>query len=102
MGLAPVIGVAPSPGKAGLKGGIKAFKHSFKYAKRVRARALQDPVSHNFPYSFDDAILSSQPLIKNNGYKLFQKVGTMNWKNGVFEIGLTKNGIIDHRFFRPY
>lgn len=64
-------------------------------------RAVQNPVSHNFPYSFDDAILATKPLLKNNGYKIFQKVGTMNGKNGVFEIGLTKNGIIDHRFFRP-
>lgn len=79
----------------------KAFKHNFKYADRVRMRAVQDPVSHNFPYSFDDAVLATKPLLKNNGYKIFQKAGTMNGKNGVFEIGLTKNGIIDHRFFRP-
>lgn len=64
-------------------------------------RAVQDPVSHNFPYSFDDEILSTNPLLKVNGYKIFQQQGTMNGKNGVFEIGLTKDGIIDHRFFRP-
>jgi len=64
-------------------------------------RALQDPVSHNFQYSFDNAILSTKPILKNNGNKMFQKAGTMNGKNGVFEIGLTKNGIIDHRFFKP-
>ncbi|MEO1655123.1 MAG: RHS repeat-associated core domain-containing protein, partial [Bacteroidota bacterium] len=27
------------------------YKHSFKYADRVRMRGVQDPVSHNFPYS---------------------------------------------------
>jgi len=81
--------------------GANVFKHSFKYADRVRMRAVQDPVSHNFPYSFDDAILSTKPILKNNGYKIFQQSGIMNGKNGVFEIGLTKNGIIDHRFFRP-
>lgn len=64
-------------------------------------RGGQDPVSHNFPYSFDDAILSTKPILKINGYKIFQQQGTMNGKNGVFEIGVTKDGIIDHRFFRP-
>lgn|SRR5690554_793872 len=76
------------------------YKHSFKYTDRVRMRGVQDPVSHNFPYSFDDAILSTNPILKKNGYKMFQQSGTMNGKNGVFEIGLTKDGIIDHRFFR--
>jgi hypothetical protein len=57
--------------------------------------------SHNFPYSFDDAILATKPIPKNNGYQMFQLNGTMKGKNGVFEIGLTKDGIIDHRFFRP-
>lgn len=64
-------------------------------------RGVQDPMSHNFPYSFDDAILSTKSIPKNNGYQIFQLNGTMNGKNGVFEIGLTKDGIIDHRFFRP-
>lgn len=79
----------------------KALKHNFKYANRVRVRAVQDPVSHNFPYTFDDNILATKPILKNNGYKIFQKAGTMNSKKGVFEIGLTKDGIINHRFFRP-
>ena len=85
----------------GAQEATSALKHSFKYADRVRSRALQDPVSHNFPYSFDDAVLKTNPVIKNNGYKMFQQQGTMNGKNGVFEIGLTKDGIIDHRFFKP-
>jgi hypothetical protein len=83
------------------KASTNVYKHSFKYADRVRMRGVQDPVSHNFPYSFDDAVLSTNPILKNNGYKMFQQTGTMNGKNGVFEIGLTKDGIIDHRFFRP-
>ncbi len=83
------------------KTSTNVYKHSFKYAGRVRMRGVQDPVSHNFPYSFDDAILSTNPILKNNGYKIFQQSGTMNGKNGVFEIGLTKDGIIDHRFFKP-
>jgi hypothetical protein len=32
---------------------------------------------------------------------MYQLRGTMNGKNGVYEIGLTKDGVIDHRFFRP-
>ena len=71
------------------------------YAPRVRMRGVQDPVSHNFPYSFDKIILSTRPTIRGNGYKMYQHPGTMNGKNGVFEIGVTKNGVIDHRFFRP-
>jgi hypothetical protein len=88
--------------KQAVKEGMNVFKHSYKYADRITKRAIQDPVSHNFPYSFDDVILSAKPIFKNNGYKIFQKQGTMNNKNGIFEIGLTKDGIIDHRFFRPF
>jgi hypothetical protein len=79
----------------------KAFHHDYEYADRVRIRAEQDPTSHNFPYSFDDAVLSTEPILKNNGYRIFQQQGTMNGKNGIFEIGVTNNNIIDHRFFRP-
>jgi hypothetical protein len=64
-----------------------AFTRGMKYADWVRARGVQDPVSHNFPYSFDDAILATKPIPKNNGYNIFQQPGTMNGKNGVFEIG---------------
>ena len=76
------------------------YKHEYKYAARVRARAIQDPVSHNFPYSFDDAILSTKPIVKRDGYKIYQMEGTMNGIKGIYEIGITKDGIIDHRFFR--
>jgi hypothetical protein len=78
-----------------------AYKHGLKYDPRVRARAVEDPRSHNFPYSFDDAILGTKPTIKENGYKIFQLRGTMTGKAGAFEIGVTRDGIIDHRFFRP-
>lgn len=78
-----------------------AYKHNYKYDSRVRARALEDPSSHNFPYSFDDKILSVKPNITPSGYKMFRLNRTKNNKNGVFEIGLKPNGVIDHRFFRP-
>jgi hypothetical protein len=73
-----------------------------RYAPRVRMRGVEDPTSHNFPYSFDKGILRTRPILKNNGYQMFQKPGTMNGKNGVFEIGRLRNGVINHRFFRPY
>ena len=76
-----------------------AFSHGFQYADRVRVRGIQDPVSHNFPYTFDDRILATNPIPKPNGYNIYQMDGTMNGKTGVFEIGVTKDGIIDHRFF---
>ena len=98
-----------------VKNSEKAFKHNFKYARRVRQRGVQDPKSHNFPYSFDDEILATEPILKNNGYRIFEKPGkmlgkvvtdpktgarTQTYKDGVFEIGVTKDGVIDHRFFR--
>ena len=82
--------------------GNNVYKHQFKYADRVRMRGVQDPVSHNFPYSFDDAILSTTAIEKSGGYKIFQLQGAMNGKPGVYEIGLQPSGIIDHRFFRPF
>jgi hypothetical protein len=88
-------------GKTAVKAADDVFSHGFKYSDRVRTRAVQDPVSHNFPYTFDDAILATNPIPKANGYNIYQKPGTMNGKTGVFEIGVTKDGVIDHRFFRP-
>ncbi len=93
-----------------------AFNHGFKYDPRVRARGVQDPSSHNFPYSFDDGILATKPIPQKNGYNIYQQPGSMagkvvtdpktgirtqTYKDGVFEIGVTKDGVIDHRFFRP-
>lgn len=79
----------------------EAFSHGYSYADRVQARAIEDPVSHNFPYSFDDVIVKTNPVAKANGYNIYRAPGTMGNKSGVFEIGVTKDGVIDHRFFRP-
>lgn len=98
--MVPIVGWGATAMKIA-KPEIKAFEHSFEYADRVRMRALEDPISHNFPYSFDDLILGTKGIEKSNGYQIFQLEGTMNGKVGVYEIGLTKTGIIDHRFFRP-
>ena len=80
--------------------GAKAFKHGFKYHPRIRARALQDPVAHNFPYSFDDIILRIKPVVQSDGSYLFRKAGSLNGKDGFFEIGLNpKTKTIFHRTF---
>jgi hypothetical protein len=71
------------------------------YDPRVRARGLEDPKSHNFPYSYDQEILATKPQMRANGYKIYQMRGNMNGKEGVFEIGQRADGVIDHRFFRP-
>jgi hypothetical protein len=45
--------------------------------------------------------LSTSPIPKKNGYNIFKLDGTMNGKSGAYEIGVTKDNVIDHRFFRP-
>jgi hypothetical protein len=84
-----------------IDGADDAFTHGLQYAERVRTRAIEDPKSHNFPYAFDDTILTMPPVPKTNGYTIYQAPGSMDGKLGVFEIGVTKDGFIDHRFFRP-
>ncbi|MGF7232624.1 RHS repeat-associated core domain-containing protein [Arachidicoccus sp.] len=85
-----------------VKSGVeKVIDETLRYAPRVRERALEDPSSHNFPYSFDKSILETDAVPQKNGYNIFRMEGNMNGKDGVFEIGQNKDGIIDHRFFRP-
>ena len=88
-------------GRKVTKGGKAAKKSARTYAPRVRARGLHDPKSHNFPYSFDDGIMATKPTRKPNNYKIYQKSGSMNGKEGVYEIGVRSDGVVDHRFFRP-
>lgn len=45
--------------------------------------------------------LSTNPPKLPSGYKIYQLHGTMNKKQGIFEIGVNQKRIIDHRFFRP-
>ena len=80
--------------------GNKAFKHNFKYHSRIRARALQDPTAHNFAYSFDDIILKVKPIKQADSSLLFRNQGTLNGKNGFFEIALNPDtNTIFHRTF---
>ena len=84
----------------GFATGAGAGRSAFRYAPRVRMRGLQDPVSHNFPYSFDSFILNTQAIPQRNGYNIYRSSGFLNNKPGNFEIGVTRNNVIDHRFFR--
>lgn len=71
------------------------------YAPRVRMRAIEDPVGHNFPYSFDNVILSTKPVrTEANGYRFFQHPSSLNGKDKIFEIGVTTDFVIDHRHIR--
>ncbi len=42
-----------------------------------------------------------KPIYKPDGYRIYQHRGYMNGKIGYFEIGVTPNNNINHRFFRP-
>jgi hypothetical protein len=102
IGVSYASGVSPLTGKSLSAPSTSNNKiNSYTYDERVRMRALDDPTSHNFPYSFDESILSTTPIVKPDGYMIYQLNGTMNGINGYYEIGVTKGGIINHRFFRP-
>lgn len=111
-GIALKTGVRFAPGSFGNfphRSGANTFglpalgpSNQLRYDDRVYQRSMEDPRSHNFPYSYDDEILQEKPILKPNGYKIYQKQGEMNGKQGVFEIGVRSDGVIDHRFFRPY
>ena len=79
----------------------KAYSHNYSYADRILERSRQDPSSHNFPYSFDDQVLRGTQIARPDGYTIYQERGTLGKKAGVFEIGVTEDGVIDHRFFKP-
>jgi RHS repeat-associated protein len=92
---------APNAISRSIKVFKSAFQHTLKYAAKVRTRALTDPRFHNFPYSFDDFILATVPIKKSNGYLMYELQGTVNGKEGIFQIGVTAAGEIDHRVFIP-
>lgn len=82
------------------EGAERAFKHGYNYDPRVRARGVQDPKAHNFPYSFDDEILSTTPIRQGDGSLLFRKPGALNGREGFYEIGVNPGAnTIFHRTF---
>ncbi|MGH9189654.1 MAG: hypothetical protein ACRD0Q_06435 [Acidimicrobiales bacterium] len=77
-----------------------AFTHGYSYHPRIRARGVQDPVGHNFPYSYDDVILRSTPVRQADGSLLYRTSGGINGKDGFFEIAVNSDtGTIFHRTF---
>jgi hypothetical protein len=80
--------------------GDDAFTHSYSYHPRIRERGLQDPVGHNFPYSYDDVILRSTPVTQADGSLLYRVPGSINGKDGFFEIAVNPTTeTIFHRTF---
>jgi RHS repeat-associated protein len=72
------------------------------YSERVGARSAEDPgPNHNFPSSFDKEIMQNgQKTVGSDGYTQYNLRGSVNGREGTYEIGV-KNGQIEHRFFRP-
>ncbi|MFK0004325.1 RHS repeat-associated core domain-containing protein [Paenarthrobacter sp. NPDC090522] len=100
------LGIAGGLGSAGASkaetGSIaNVFEHGYIYHPRIRARGVEDPRAHNFPYSFDDVILRSNPMTQADGSYLYRIPGEINGKAGVYEIALNPDsGIIFHRTWR--
>jgi hypothetical protein len=99
----------PGGGDA-IKAGVKAlhgaagkvFSYQLSYHPRIRARALEDGIGHNFPYSFDDTIMKTKPIIQADQSLLYKMPGAINKTGGVFEIGVNpQTKTIFHRQFRP-
>ena len=57
-------------------------------------------MGHNVPYSFDDVILRGSPVRQADGSLLYRVPGSINGKDGFFEIALNPGtGTIFHRTF---
>ncbi len=74
----------------------KAAKGEAKYDPRIRQRAVQDPSGHNFPFSFDEAILKTKPTTIRGGAQGYALRGTKNGKDVVYNI-IVKDEVITHR-----
>jgi hypothetical protein len=83
-------------GGAGLADDV--FTHGLKYDPRIRVRGVQDGVGHNFPYSFDAAILRTDPIALRGGAQGYAMRGIHNGKDVVFNI-VVKDGVVTHRDF---
>jgi hypothetical protein len=80
----------------------EATAGELKYSDRVEARSAEEPgPNHNFPRSFDREIMQNgQRTVGRNGYEQFNLRGSINGREGTYELG-TQNGEVTHRFFRP-
>lgn len=77
------------------------FRHNYRYHPRIRARGVQDPRFHNFPYSLDDEILRQAPIRTSRGTDLYRLEGQVGDRRGHFEIAVNDRGVIVHRQFVP-
>lgn len=99
-GTVKVTRAAPRLTDDALRAADDAFSHGYRYDPRIKARGLQDPVGHNFPYSYDDVILQSNPIRQADGSLLYRTPGSINSKGGFFEIAVNpETGTIFHRTF---
>jgi RHS repeat-associated protein len=79
----------------------KKCEVAYDYHPRIRAGGVEGGVGHNFPYSFDSAILRTKPVIQADGSLLYRMPGTINETSGVFEIAVNPTTrTIFHRVFR--
>jgi hypothetical protein len=69
-----------------IPGGGKIAGRGLKYAHSIRAKALLDPVGHNFPHSFDDVILATKPIVQSDKTLLYVVPGHVNSKAGFYTI----------------
>jgi RHS repeat-associated protein len=72
--------------------------HGLTYDPRVRRRAVEDGIGHNFPYSFDDSILGTKGVNLPRGATGYLVRGFHNGKDVVFNI-VVKENVITHRDF---
>ena len=81
---------------------VAASSGELQYSERVEARSLEESgPNHNFPRSFDrDIIRNGQKSFGKNGYEQYNLRGSINGKEGSYELGI-QNGQVIHRFFRP-
>jgi hypothetical protein len=89
------IGVAA---RGAARGGLG---HLIRYDVRLRKRAVEDPVGHNFPRSYDRHILKTKPIRQRDGSLLYRREGAIGDTDGAYEIAVNPRKMkIVHRHFR--
>lgn len=66
------------------------------YSPRIRQRAVEDPVGHNFPFSFDEVILNTKPTDLGDGALGYALRGSYNNKDVIYNM-IVEDGVITHR-----
>jgi len=73
-------------------------RSTLDYDSRIRARGVDDPAAHNFPYSFDPAISQTPAIHLPTGARGYAVRGCYNGREVVFNL-VVKDGIVIHRDF---